>query len=158
MIKLYNSLSKKKEEFKPLKEGFVSMYNCGPTVYNYAHIGNLRAYIFADILRKTLEYSGYKVNQVVNITDVGHLVSDQDEGDDKMTKALVREGKPLTLEAMKGVANFYTEKFVEDLNALNISIPNEMPKASENIKEDIDLIAKALVESIKSMASPAQLK
>lgn len=140
MIELYNTLTKKKEEFKPQKAGFVSMYNCGPTVYNYSHIGNLRAYIFADVLRKTLEYNGYKVDQVINITDVGHLTSDQDEGDDKMTKALKREGKPFTLEAMKELAIFYTEKFISDLTALNISLPSYMPKASEHIKEDIDLI------------------
>jgi len=140
MIRLYNTLTRQKEEFKPLKEGSLSMYNCGPTVYNYAHIGNLRAYIFADTLRRVFEYQGYKTTQVINITDVGHLASDQDEGEDKMTKALKREGKPMTLEAMAEVADFYTEKFIEDLASLNINLPHQMPKASEHVKEDIDLI------------------
>ena len=89
-IYLQNTLSGKKEEFRPLKEGFVSMYNCGPTVYNYAHIGNLRSYIFADTLRRMFEYNGLKVNQIINVTDIGHLSSDNDEGEDKMTKALKR--------------------------------------------------------------------
>ena len=86
MLKLYNTLTRKKEEFVPLKKGTVKMYSCGPTVYNYAHIGNMRAYIFMDTLRKVLKYNGYKVKHVMNITDVGHLVSDADEGEDKMAK------------------------------------------------------------------------
>lgn len=140
MIYLYNTLTKKKEEFKPVKDGEVSMYNCGPTVYDYAHIGNLRAYVFADILRRTFEYSGLKVKQVINITDVGHLSSDSDSGEDKMTKALIREEKPLTLEAMKEVADFYFEKFKEDLRALNIETPEVFPKASEHVKEMLAMI------------------
>jgi len=127
-----------------LKEGVVSMYNCGPTVYNYAHIGNLRSYVFADVLRRTLEYNGYSVKQIINVTDIGHLSSDNDEGEDKMTKALKREGKPLTLEAMKEVANFYFETFKKDLLALNIEMPHEFPFASDNIKEDIELIQKII--------------
>ena len=101
-IKLFNTLTGHKEEFKPIKSGEVSMYNCGPTVYNYAHIGNLRAYVFVDVLRRTLEYNGYKVRQVMNITDVGHLTSDGDDGDDKMVKALKREKKPFTLARIRG--------------------------------------------------------
>ena len=97
---LFNTLTGKKEEFKPIRNGEVGLYACGPTVYNYAHIGNLRSYVFADVLRRTLEYSGYKVKQVMNITDVGHLTSDNDDGDDKMLKALKREGKPFTFEAL----------------------------------------------------------
>lgn len=139
-IKVWNTLTGKKDEFKPLKEGEVTMYNCGPTVYNYAHIGNLRAYIFVDILRKTFEYNGYKVTQVMNITDVGHLSGDADDGDDKMTKALKREGKPMTLEAMAEIAKFYTEAFVNDLKTLNIQLPSVMPKASDHIKENIEII------------------
>ncbi len=142
MLTLFNTLTKKKEEFIPLKTGTVTMYNCGPTVYNYAHIGNLRAYVFADILRRTLEYSGLAVTQVVNITDIGHLASDGDEGEDKMTKGLKREGKPLTLEAMKELADFYTNRFTENLKALNIELPAELPKASEHITEDIELVKK----------------
>ena len=109
---LYNTLSRKKEEFKLIKKGEVGMYNCGPTVYNYAHIGNLRAYVFADTLRRALEWNGYKVKQVMNITDVGHLTSDADEGEDKMTKALKKEGLSLTLEAMKEVGEKYTKIFL----------------------------------------------
>jgi cysteinyl-tRNA synthetase len=139
-IYLHNTLTGEKELFKPLKEGRVSMYNCGPTVYNYAHIGNLRSYVFADILRRTFEYNGYKVDQVINVTDIGHLSSDNDDGEDKMTKALKREGKPLTLEAMREVANFYFEEFKKDLTALNIELPEHFPFASDHIQEDIDLV------------------
>src|SRR3990167_6665508 len=117
---LFNTLTGKKEEFKPIKSGEVSMYNCGPTVYNFAHIGNLRAYVFADILRRTLEYNGYKIKQVINITDIGHLASDADDGEDKMVKALRRDRKPLTLEAMKEVAEKYETAFRADLRKLNI--------------------------------------
>lgn len=139
-LELYNTLGRKKEIFEPINKDLVGMYNCGPTVYNYAHIGNLRPYVFADILRRTLEWNGYKVEQVINITDIGHLVSDGDLGEDKMTKGLIREGKPLTMEGMKELADFYTEKFVEDLNALNIKQPNHLPKASEHIRRDIELV------------------
>ncbi|MSU45063.1 MAG: cysteine--tRNA ligase [Candidatus Zambryskibacteria bacterium] len=141
-IYLQNTLTGNKEEFKPLKAGFVSMYNCGPTVYNYAHIGNLRSYVFADTLRRVFEYNSLEVKQVINITDIGHLSSDSDDGEDKMTKALKREGKPLTLEAMKEVANFYFDKFKEDLDSLNIETPANFPFASDHIKEDIDLVTK----------------
>ncbi len=139
-LKLYNTLSGTKDPFDLPKDHIVTMYNCGPTVYNYAHIGNLRAYVFADILRRTLEYSGYTVKQVMNITDVGHLTSDGDGGDDKMVKALKRLGKPMTLPAMREVADIYTEAFKKDLEALNILAPHEMPRASDHIKEDIELI------------------
>src|SRR3989338_2165520 len=100
-LKLYNTLSREKEVFSPISKDEVRMYTCGPTVYDYAHIGNLRAYLFADLLRRTLEYAGFKVRQIMNITDVGHLQSDADEGEDKMTLALRREGKPLTTKAMR---------------------------------------------------------
>lgn len=141
-IHLHNTLTGKKEEFKPLKEGEVSMYNCGPTVYNYAHIGNLRSYVFADTIRRVFEYNGYNVKQVINVTDIGHLSSDADDGEDKMTKALKREGKPLTLSAMREVADFYFEKFKDDLKSLNIEMPEHFPFASDHIKEDIELVEK----------------
>ncbi len=141
-LQLFNALTGKKETFRPLEKDLVRMYNCGPTVYNYAHIGNLRAYVFADILRRTLEYNGYMVKQVMNITDVGHLTSDGDEGDDKMVKALKREGKPFTLVAMREIADFYTEAFKNDLTALNIKIPETLEHASDHIGEDIQLINK----------------
>lgn len=140
-IKIHNTLSKKVELFKPVTPGQVGMYHCGPTVYDYAHIGNLRAYLFADIVRRVFEYGGYSVKQVINITDVGHLVSDGDDGEDKMTKALKREGRALTLKDMAEVANFYTEKFIDDLKNLHIKLPDVLPKASEHIKQDIEIIS-----------------
>jgi len=140
MLKLHNTLTGKTEEFVPIHQGKALMYNCGPTVYNFAHIGNLRAYVFADILRKTLEFSGYTVRQIINITDVGHLTNDSDSGDDKMTKALIREGKPLTRSAMREVANRYFHYFKQDLQSLNITSPSEFPFASDNISEDIEMI------------------
>lgn len=147
-LHFYNTLTRKKEEFKPLTPGIVRMYTCGPTVYNYAHIGNLRAYVFADVLRRTLEYNGYEVKQVMNITDIGHLTSDADEGDDKMVKALKREGKPMTLEGLREIADKYTGEFVSDLKSLNIKLPSEMPKASEHIEEDIALIERLAEKGI----------
>ncbi len=143
-ISLYNTLSRKKEHFEPVQTGKIGMYNCGPTVYDRAHIGNLRAYIFADTLRRMFEYNDYSVNQIMNITDVGHLSGENagaaDEGEDKMSKALRREGMPLTLDAMYKVATIYFEKFVEDLKCLNIELPTKFPRAADHIKEDIDLI------------------
>ena len=136
----YNTLTKEKEKFEPIDQGSVRMYSCGPTVYNYTHIGNLRAYVFTDILRKTLKYDGLNLKQVMNITDIGHLSSDADSGEDKMTKGLLREGKELNLKNMRALARFYTEKFKEDLKVLNILLPDGMYFASEYIQEDIDLI------------------
>ena len=113
-LKFYNTLNREKEIFTPINPPNVGFYSCGPTVYNYAHIGNLRSYVFADILQKTLELEHYKVNRVMNITDIGHLVSDGDDGEDKMLKGLKREGKPFTLEAMKELAVFYKDKFMDE--------------------------------------------
>ncbi|MBI3888759.1 cysteine--tRNA ligase [Candidatus Nomurabacteria bacterium] len=141
-LKFYNTLSREKEIFTPINPPDVGFYSCGPTVYNYAHIGNLRSYVFADILQKTLEYCGYKVHRVMNITDIGHLSSDADSGEDKMTKGLLREGKELTLKNMRELAEFYTEKFKDDLRALNIQIPHGIYFASDYVKEDVDLIKK----------------
>jgi cysteinyl-tRNA synthetase len=143
-LKFYNTLTRQKEIFSPINPPHVGFYSCGPTVYNYAHIGNLRAYVFADILQKTLEYGGYKVRRVMNITDIGHLTSDADEGEDKMTKGLRREGKPLTLKAMKELALFYKDRFMEDLARLNIKTPDIIPFASEHINEDVEIIEKLL--------------
>ncbi len=143
-IQLYNTLSRTKEEFVPIHKDEVRMYSCGPTVYDYAHIGNLRAYVFADILQKTLEYYKYKIKRVINITDIGHLTSDADDGEDKMAKGLKREGKPFTLEAMKELAVFYKEKFMEDLSAMNIKHPDIIPFASDHIKEDVEIVGKLL--------------
>ncbi|MDP2684008.1 MAG: cysteine--tRNA ligase [bacterium] len=138
MLKIYNTLSRKVEEFtpfgsaqdKPTKD--VGFYACGPTVYNYAHIGNLRAYIAQDILRRTLKYDGYKVKHVMNITDVGHLTDDADEGEDKMEKGAEREGKT----ALQ-IADYYTDAFMENLCDLNILEPNIWCKATEHIPEQI---------------------
>jgi len=136
-IKLYNTLSRKKEKFKPIKKGEVKIYSCGPTVYWYQHIGNLRTYIFTDILRKVFEYNNYKVKHIINVTDVGHLVSDSDTGEDKMEKAAQKEGK-----SAKEIAKFYFSSFLEDLKKLNIKMPEKWPKASEHIKEQISMISK----------------
>jgi len=140
MLKLYNTLSKKVEEFKPIDDKEVKLYTCGPTVYNFAHIGNLRTYIFEDLLKRTLEYDGYKVNHAMNITDVGHLVGDGDEGEDKLEVGAKREGKnPLE------IAKFYTDKFFQDTDELNIIRPDQVLSATQSIPEQIEII-KILVE------------
>lgn len=140
VLKVQNTLSGKKDDFVPIKKGIISMYNCGPTVYDRAHVGNLRAYVFADIIRRTFEYAGYKVEQVINITDVGHLSGDSNEGEDKMTKALRREGRALNLEAMKEVGKKYFDLFVDDLRAMNVEPPAHFPFASDHIGENIEII------------------
>lgn len=141
-MQFYNTLTRSKQEFKPINEGEVRMYTCGPTVYNFAHIGNFRTYMLSDILRKSLEYCDFKVTQVMNITDIGHLASDADSGEDKMTKGLLREGKELTLENMRELAEFYTARFNEDLAKLNIKPPSGQYYASDYVKEDIELVQK----------------
>jgi len=134
-LKIYNTLTRKKEIFKPLKKGHVGLYTCGPTVYWYQHIGNLRTYIFVDILKKTLKFNQYNVKQVMNITDVGHLTSDADEGEDKIEKAAKKEGKKA-----QDIADYYLKIFKEDFKKLNISEPDIWCKATEHIKEQIELI------------------
>ena len=120
--------------------GEVRMYHCGPTVYDYAHIGNLRAYVFADILRRTFEYWDFKVKQVINITDIGHLASDADTGDDKMIKGLKRDGLPLTLDGLKQLTDKYEKVFKDDLDTLNIRKPHHFPRATDYLKQEIELI------------------
>ncbi len=132
---LYNTLSHEREEFIPNEPGKVKMYTCGPTVYHYAHIGNLRSYIMEDILQKYLEYSGYDVTRVMNITDVGHLTSDGDTGDDKMLKGARREHK-----TVMEIAKFYTDAFFEDCRALNIKKPGVVQPATGCIAEFIEMI------------------
>lgn len=139
-ITLYNTLGKEKQTFTPIIPQKVGMYHCGPTVYDYPHIGNLRSYVFADILRRVFEYNGYEVNQVINITDIGHLSSDSDEGEDKMTKAIIREGKPMTLISMREIADHYYTSFKEACKDLNILSATTYPFASDHIKEDVDMI------------------
>ncbi len=140
-IKFYNTLTKRKEEFVPIHENEARIYSCGPTVYNYAHIGNFRAYIFMDNLRRILEYNGYKLKHVMNITDVGHLESDADEGEDKMEKAARRENK-----SPFEIAKFYTEVFFEDMNKLNIERPEIIAKATEHIPDMLEF-AKEIVKN-----------
>ncbi len=137
----YNTLTRKKELFLPLKKNRIGLYTCGPTVYNYAHLGNLRAYVFEDLLKRALLFNKFKVNHVMNITDVGHLASDADEGEDKMTKGLRREGLPLTLAGMRKLAAKFTKAFIADLRKLNILLPDCQPKASQHIAEDLKFIA-----------------
>lgn len=135
MLKLYNSLTNKKEEFKPIEKNEVKMYSCGPTVYYYQHIGNMRAYIFMDSLRRTLKYNGFNVKGVMNITDVGHLTSDADEGDDKMELAAKKENK-----TPYEIAKFYTDIYFNDLKELNIDIPEYITPATKYINQMIELI------------------
>lgn len=132
---LYNSLTKKKEEFKAISAPKVGLYTCGPTVYNFAHLGNLRTYLFEDILKRVLLYNSYQVFHVENITDVGHLTGDMDMGEDKIETGAKREGK-----SAWEIAEKYSEAFKKDLAALNILIPDVWEKVSDNIKEQIDLI------------------
>ena len=140
-IKLYNTLTRQKEEFRPLTGNEVRMYSCGPTVYSYAHIGNFRAYIFMDNLRRVLKYNGYKLKHVMNITDVGHLESDSDEGEDKMQKAAKKENKdPFE------IAEFYTNIFIRDMKKLCIDEPEIIAKATEHI-DDMEKFVKELVEN-----------
>lgn len=141
MLKVYNTLSRKKEDFKELNKGEITMYSCGPTVYNYAHIGNLRTYVFMDLLRRVLQYDGYKLKGVMNITDVGHLTSDGDEGEDKMDKRAKETGK-----TPKEIADFYTNIFMTDLAKLNIGLPEIIAKATEHIDDMIKYVQR-LVEA-----------
>ncbi len=139
MLKLFNTLGREVQNFIPLKNTSVGLYSCGPTVYNYVHIGNLRAYIFADILKRVLEYNDYTVNHVMNITDVGHLTDDADSGEDKMEKGSKREGKTAW-----ELADFYTKSFLGDIQSVNIKMPNIMPVATEHIQEQIDQVQKLI--------------
>lgn len=135
MLKIYNTLSRKKEVFKPLKNKKAGLYTCGPTVYWYSHIGNLKTYIFEDILKRVLEYNSYKVKHVMNITDVGHLTSDADTGEDKIEVGAKREKKTAWQ-----IADFYTKAFKKDLKLLNIKSPDIFVKATDTIKDQINLI------------------
>ncbi len=134
-IYLYNSLTRKKELFQPIKDQEVGLYTCGPTVYNYAHIGNLRTFIFEDILKRILSFNGLTVKHVMNITDVGHLTGDRDMGEDKLEKGARREGKTAW-----EIAAYYTEAFRQDMVHLNILAPDIWCKATDNIPEQIELI------------------
>lgn len=138
MLKLYNTLSREKEEFRPVGK-VVTMYSCGPTVYNYAHIGNLRTYVFMDLVRRVLRYDGYKLKGVMNITDVGHLLSDGDEGEDKMEVAAKKQQK-----SPYEIAAYYTDVFFKDIAALNIGKPEIIAKATDHIDDMIDYVVKLI--------------
>lgn len=135
MLRLYNTLTKKKEEFKPLNPPVVTYYSCGPTVYDYAHIGHARTYVFADILQRALEFNGYKVKRAMNITDVGHLTSDADSGEDKMEEGAKREKK-----SVWEIAEFYTDDFMVMLNKLNIKKPEIICRATDHLASMIYII------------------
>ncbi|MBU0466516.1 MAG: cysteine--tRNA ligase [Nanoarchaeota archaeon] len=136
-LKLFNTLTRKKEVFKPIKKGHAGMYSCGPTVYWYQHIGNLRSYIFADLVKRVLQFNDYKVKHVVNVTDVGHLTSDKDEGEDKIEKAAREQGKKAS-----EIAKLYLDVFLKDLKRVNVLMADVWPLASKHIKEQIELIKK----------------
>jgi len=137
-IKLKNTLTKNKDLFKPVKEGSVSMYHCGPTVYKEQHIGNMRAFVFDDLIGRLFRYQGFDVKQIINITDVGHLVSDGDEGEDKVEKSARETG----LTAIE-ISEKYTEIFLEDLKKINIEVDEiKFPRATDHIKEQIEIIEK----------------
>ncbi len=138
-ISFYNTLTKKVEEFKSIEENQVKLYTCGPTVYHFAHIGNLRSYIMEDVLEKFLSYAGYHVTRAMNITDVGHLSGDSDDGEDKMVKGAQREKK-----TVMEIAEFYTEQFFKDCENLNIKKPEIIEKATDCIEEYITIIEKLL--------------
>jgi cysteinyl-tRNA synthetase len=139
-MKLYNTLTRQKEKFIPINKDEVRIYSCGPTVYQYAHIGNLRTYVFMDILRRVLKYNGYKLKHVMNITDVGHLVSDADDGEDKMMKTAKAANK-----SPWEIAEYYTKVFMNDIAELNIGTPEIIAKATDHIDDMIDFVEK-LVE------------
>lgn len=132
---IYNTLTRKKEELIPIEEGKIRLYTCGPTVYNFAHIGNLRTYIFEDVLKKSLKYAGYDVSHVMNITDVGHLESDGDSGEDKMALGAEREKKTVW-----EIARFYEDAFLKDCEKLNIERPTIVSRATEHIEDMVKLI------------------
>jgi len=137
MIKLYNTMSRKKEIFKPIKKGRVGLYSCGPTVYSYAHIGHFRSYIFVDTLKRILRYNRFKVKHVMNITDVGHLTSDADTGEDKIEKEARIEKKTVWQ-----IAKFYTKDFFNSMKKLNVKKPDIICKATDHIQDMIDFIKK----------------
>jgi cysteinyl-tRNA synthetase len=139
-ILLFNTETRSSEVFKPLSKKEVKIYSCGPTVYDFAHIGNLRAYVFADTLKRVLLYNGYTVNHTINLTDFGHLTSDADEGDDKMMKGLRREGMDISLESMRLLSDRYIQAFENDLEELNILFPSQFSRASDYVHEQIALI------------------
>lgn len=139
-LMLFNTETRLVEPFIPQNHKQVTLYSCGPTVYDYAHIGNLRTYVFVDVLKRTLIHNGYPVKNTINLTDFGHLSDDSDAGEDKMMKGLKREGKPVTLAAMRELSDFYIEAFIHDIHQLRIQNPSTYSRASDYIPEQIQLI------------------
>src|SRR5213080_5370091 len=141
-VRLYNTLSRTKEEVQPLQEGVVRIYSCGPTVYRYVHVGNLRTFMMPDILRRSLEYLGYKTEQVMNVTDVGHLTDDTfDRGEDKMLVAARLENK-----STEDISAYYADAFLADVRKVNIQPAIEYPRATQYIPQMIDLIEKLIAQ------------
>jgi len=140
LINFYNTETAKIEVFKPISPNLVKMYSCGPTVYDYVHIGNLRSYVFADILKRTLIVHGYSVKHTINLTDFGHLTDDGDAGEDKMMKGLSREGLPITLAAMRQLSDTYIEAFYDDMDSLKILAPTTWSRASDYVAAQISLV------------------
>ena len=147
-IKLFNTMGREKQVFKPLKKGEVKLYACGPTTYSYAHIGHFRAYVFVDTLRRVLEFNGLKVKHVMNITDVGHLTSDADTGEDKIEKAAEKEKKTAW-----EIAEFYTKDFFDAMKKLNVKRPNIVCKATDHIKEMAELVQRIVNNGYAYMIS-----
>lgn len=152
-ITLYNTATSQPEIFKPLRDKHLLMYSCGPTVYDHAHIGNLRAYLLPDLLRRLFEHDGYTVKSTINFTDFGHLTDDADAGEDKMMKALKRHEKPVTLAAMKDVAQIYIDSFKSDLAAFGNKEPSAWTPASEYVHDQISLV-KTLMEKGYAYETP----
>ena len=148
MLKLYNTMGKKIQDFKPINDNCVSLYGCGPTVYKYAHIGNLRAYVFQDILVRVLNFFGYNVKHVMNITDIGHLSDDGDDGEDKMLKSAREKGI-----SIKEIADIYIKAFFDDIDKLNIKRPSVVCKATEHIEDMIELIKRIEINGHTYMAN-----
>lgn len=146
LITVFNTKTRSKEAFRSCRPGAVKMYSCGPTVYDYVHIGNLRSYVFSDIVRRTFEYAGYDVRQVMNFTDFGHLVGDGDGGEDKMTRGLKREGKEVTMENMLALGTHYIQAYQSDREEMNILKPHVMPRASEHVDGQIAYIEALLAK------------
>src|SRR6267143_295984 len=135
-VRLYNTFTRTKQELQPLREGLVRIYSCGPTVYRYAHVGNLRTFMLPDLLRRSLEYLGYRTEQVMNITDVGHLVDDtSDRGEDKMLVSARLENK-----SPEDIAAYYTKAFMDDIQRVNIRAADHYPRATQYIAQMVDLI------------------
>jgi len=140
VLRIYNTLTREIQPFRPIKKGVVSLYSCGPTVYDFPHIGNMRRYLTDDILYRALKKNGYKVKRIINITDVGHLTQDDfDAGEDKIIRAAKREGKsPLQ------IAQFYTSQFLQDAAKLNLAKPDRYAKASDHIAEMQNLVERLI--------------